>query len=409
MSEPELPLDEGLRERLMALAEQAERTEEGEPRAAAAREQAIQRTLARARTPRVSRWQAWGGGVLAAAAALLLAVLQPWARSVEDVRGKTPASGASATRTAPAETCAMARAITAARFVDGEAGTRTLAIGGHASALASADAIVESSLGAPCTAQLTLGAGRVSVHARDLAGGRLEVRAGEVRVVVTGTVFAVERHDAAVSVALAEGQLLIHVGAAPPATLDAGQRAVIEGGQLRREPLPVADQLALLAEHGVAAPAALLGQAPAEPGAEPAASASGAPAPAGASRAVPGADAQLSQADVERRAGRIAEARELYRRAGTGSGMAAEAAWMRLCQLELEAGRLDAAQQALAGYARRFPHGTLGAEAAWTAVRLAQLRGDEDATRRAAERLVASHPRSPQAAVARRLLGAPTP
>ena len=122
-----------------------------------------------------------------------------------------------------------------------------------------------------------------------------------------------------------------------------------------------------------------------------------------------GADAQLSQADVERRAGRVAQARELYRRTATGSGMAAEAAWMRLCQLELEAGRLDAAQQALAGYARRFPHGTLGAEAAWTAVRVAQLRGDEDAARRAAEHLVATHPRSAQAAAARRLLGAPTP
>jgi hypothetical protein len=414
MSEPDLPLDEALRERLLTLAEQAEPLDAG-PRAAAAREQAIQRTLAKARAPRVLRWQVWSGAALAAAAALLLASLQPWARGAEDVRGPAVVAGASEARdrtpaagvVTPAVACALANAVAAARFADGATGTRTLAIGTHASALASVDTVVAPGLVAPCTAQLTLDAGRVSVHARDLAGGRLEVRAGDVRVVVTGTVFAVERREAAVRVALAEGRLLIHVGDAPPAALDAGQRAVIEAGQLRREPLPVAEQLALLAEHGVEAPAVLLSQAQAEPGArlEPGAAAT----PAAAARAAAGADALLSQADVERRAGRVAQARELYRRAATGSGMAAEAAWMRLCQLELEAGQLDAARQALAGYARRFPHGTLGAEAAWTAVRVAQLRGDEAAARRAAEGLVATHPRSPQAAAARRLLGAPTP
>ncbi|MDD9945249.1 MAG: FecR domain-containing protein [Myxococcales bacterium] len=412
MDEPEQPLlDDRLRGRLLALAERAEPSHDPLSPPSPARERAVQATLARLRARKRARRAALGSGlaVAAAAAAWTMVAPRPSPRSEPhaEVRDHTDQERPVAL-VAPARAtdgCPLAEAL-AMSELHTEGDGRRLAIGRHAVIRLSADATVKTRLAHPCTAEVQLARGRVSVHARDLSGGQLRIRAGATRVLVTGTLFAVTARTGAVEVELAEGKLTIQRDEqGPPALLVAGERAVIANGRLRREALSTHDQASLLAEHGVAVTTDQ-NKADLEP--QPLHRAESAPSGA-RDHSVAQAEGLLLRADAARRRGDLVTARDLYRKAGRGKGTAAEAAWMRLCQLELDHGRLDLAAAALARYRQRFPRGALGAEAAWTAIRLAQRRGDEAQARRAAKRLVAEHPGVPQAAAARQLLEAPPP
>jgi hypothetical protein len=77
----------------------------------------------------------------------------------------------------------------------------------------------------PCKLELRLAQGRLSVHAQNLFGGELRVRAGATDVVVHGTRFAVERAADGVTVDVDEGAVAVErAGRASGALLRGGQR-----------------------------------------------------------------------------------------------------------------------------------------------------------------------------------------
>lgn len=252
-----------------------------------------------------------------------------------------------------------------------------------------------------CTTEILLEAGRVDVHARDLGDGVLRVLAGPATVEVWGTRFTVDRSASAVAVSVTEGHVVVTVGDEPAVHLRGGdsweRRLVVASAQSA----PAQDAVALVADEAptpeAAAPEAIAQVVPA---------ASPVPAPrrrVERSAPPPTAEPPLTTgqrfARAERlwREGERDQARALFREVGAGRGRTAEAAWVRLARLELNAGDPGAARRAAEAHQRRFRSGRLGAEALYLIVQSSQRLGDGAGEARAAQRLRTRYPRSPQA------------
>lgn len=252
----------------------------------------------------------------------------------------------------------------------------------------------ELSMRAPdgCTTELALGAGRVSVHARELGGGTLRVRAGEVTVEVRGTRFSVQRDGDHVAVQVDEGHVVVRAPEAREIHLHGGERwargqELAAAGAEPPEPEPAASTVDETVEE-IDVP----GDAPV---AEPAAERS-APPRASEAREL------LIAAEARWRAGERDRARALFRRVGSGRGTLAEAAWIRLARLELSGGDPERAVRAVRAQRRRFPRSRFGAEALWLEADAERRRGRTQAMEAALERLRRDHPDSPQARAAAR-------
>jgi hypothetical protein len=378
----------------------------------------------------------------------------------------------------------------------------------------------------PCRLQLQLRAGRASVHAANLFGGELTVRAGDTAVVVHGTTFAVERASDAILVDVESGAVSVErAGRAVAGLVKSGQRlrltrtsaAVVlplaeesraqlrarfevalqppasarEAAQVSQPALSRAEakrageqsaspsaaraavpptaatnrrgDLAADVPHGATArvdDGARSAALPPHEGTEP--RSQHALAPAGAERpettarraavrlgerasaaaarnaarqgsarvaehdsaerardatqpSVPvtahararsDAAALVARADGYWKAGALDQARASYRAAGALSGPTAEAAWLSLARKELADGRTEAAREALASHASRFPGGKLASEAAGIELRTALQAEDDTAAERVARRLVEHYAGTPQAEAASRWLRA---
>ncbi|HJL17704.1 MAG TPA: hypothetical protein RMH99_18715, partial [Sandaracinaceae bacterium LLY-WYZ-13_1] len=112
---------------------------------------------------------------------------------------------------------------------------------------------------------------------------------------------------------------------------------------------------------------------------------------------------RLAEAERRWRAGDRDAARALFTRVGRGAGSLAEAAWIRLARLELRAGELRRARDAVRAQRGRFPRSRFGAEALWIEADASRRLGDEAAMRSAVDRLRRRHPDSAQARAAARL------
>jgi hypothetical protein len=130
------------------------------------------------------------------------------------------------------------------------------------------------------------------------------------------------------------------------------------------------------------------------------------PAPAASPKATNPPRDPLTLAEEARRAGDYPEARELYRRAGEGTGVTAEAALVALARMELSLGHAAAAREATKRRQERFGRGTLSPEALWIDVRSYRQSGDLSKARELANELVDRWPSSPQARAASQWLGA---
>ncbi|MBX3273453.1 MAG: FecR domain-containing protein [Sandaracinaceae bacterium] len=266
---------------------------------------------------------------------------------------------------------------------------------------ASADAPLALGAADGCTTELVLGEGTVDVHARDLGGGTLRVRAGEVTVEVRGTRFEVRRSSTDVEVRVAHGHVVVRAPEERELHLRTGERW-IRGGPLAAADAPTSARAegAEGAEgSGEPAPRALDAPEPALSDGRPRASKR-------AARDAPHADededphARLARAEARWRSGERAEARALFESVGAGSGALAEAAWIRLARLTLRGGDAAGAREATRAHQRRFPDGRLAAEALWIEAEAARALGEPRAAEAALARLRARFPGSPQARAA---------
>ncbi len=256
-----------------------------------------------------------------------------------------------------------------------------LGVVAHAESAPSADVYLQEAT--RCRTVIHLRSGRVAVHAKDLGGGALVVKSGDVAVEVRGTIFGVSRSGETLAVEVAEGRVVVARPERQPIAVDGGTR-------LRLDQRDDSFETVLLDAHESHA---LLSEAA---GVRPDAAA---PTPRAESP-----EALLRRADELRNAGDLEAARRLYRRAGSGVGPGAEAAWVALARLELSAGNAAAARDATQQRGKRFGGGTLGAESLWINVRTHRQAGNTAAARRTASELVARWPASPQADAARRYL-----
>jgi hypothetical protein len=262
----------------------------------------------------------------------------------------------------PAPRC-TAFATTGATTIDAAASSRTdihdraridFAAGTHATVDASAH----------CASRVVLTNGSVAVWARDLGGGSLAVEVGATRVTVHGTVFEVRAElDGSAYVAVREGRVRV-LATNGSRWLVGNQAARIDAtGHVLDAALDASAEARLLAVHSGNAPAAELAMAVA-PSTTPTLNAPvPTVAPASADEPVVDPAASLRQAEIAYRAGNPDEARRLFRRVGATRGPLAEAAWIRLGRLEMRAGRTAEAARALGEHRRRFPAGSLAAEA----------------------------------------------
>lgn len=369
-----LVLDEAMRARLRALRDDAT------PLDAQARERVVAAAVSAGRA-RSRTWR-WAAAGVAAAAMLAAAVTFPWQASRPD-----PTPPPSAALACEAWDHVPSSAVSAGTLTSlGARGTLGLSIGGEAAVEASG----------PCATEIVLSRGTVAVQADDLGGGELSVRAGEVRVRVTGTRFSVGREPSseAVHVAVVEGTVTVTRAGEPATAVTAGgwwrwSAEAASTGPL--DPPRAATLEALLSPASSDDDEALWAPAPPD---VPDEGAVDEDEPA----LDPGALALAAEAHYRR--GELAEARAAFRRAGRSS----ESVCLRWARLELEAGALDAAGDALALHARRHARGRMAAEAAYLELELLEARGDRAGARRVAERIVAEHPGTAQAlAAARRL------
>lgn len=216
---------------------------------------------------------------------------------------------------------------------------------------------VSASASSSCASEILLTRGSVAVWARDLAGGTLAVQAGDVRVIVHGTVFEVRAEaDGARYVAVREGRVEV-VRDGVSHWLGAGDALRVSASGATST--TTVDSIATERLQGVLADVRSSVAAP------PTDVAVAEPTPTLEARPEPLLDpaAALREAEAAYRAGRIDEARRAFRRVGATRGTLAEAAWIRLGRLETQAGRTAEAARALAEHRRRFPSGSLAAEA----------------------------------------------
>ncbi len=407
---------------------------------AVARERIFERVAAegpglvrRARRVRVAILSA--GPVLAVAAALMLFVAP---RGHERA---VPSTTPVAARTA-ARACASRPVVSGVGFSENQNGP-WLDLGVTAVAQATGGTAVKLLDAEPCRTVVALDSGTVAVHAKDLGGGELVVRAPGGEVTVHGTIFAVTQDGTTFTVEVAEG----HVGVTDRAgtqEVSTGQRVSVSDAGVARSILTAERGRAIRAAVGAPEIVGLdslkpfeSGEAPPPPSRNGAASghvaetASGArsgsvatpepsaiavnlaedvaPAPPEprVAAAPPSASADpLTMAEQARRAGDFAKARELYRRAGDGAGVTAEAAWVALARMELSLGHAVAARDATNQRQVRFGQGTLAPEALWIDVRTYRETGDTERARDLAGELIRRWPSSPQASAAQRWLSA---
>ncbi len=434
-------LDEGFRRRvgeLTSLSDGGELDDE-------ARERIIRRLVAEGpavvRSARRARRAAlFVGPLLAAAAVATLMVAHRHRDRAEPTAALvTPASNVAE----PA--CASRRPAANAGFVAGAAGPQ-LDLGATALAVSGRDAEVSLAEASPCRTVISLGAGTVTVHAKDLGGGELVVRTRDGDVTVHGTVFAVTESTDTLLVEVSQGR--VEVGLAEGVqVLTAGERLLYSKLGVARGAVEVTRAHEMRALVGapevvgfdaLSAPAASRDEHPVLPSAAPratevprAASTSAVsaarPSTQSASNEVAAADdaprervadapaspvknqpAQsapvdwLAEAEAARRAGDYAGARERYRQAAEGEGPTAEAAWVALARMELGLGHSTLALEATKRRRERFGQGTLAPEALWIDVRAYRQSGDVAMARQLAEELMGKWPSSPQARAARR-------
>jgi hypothetical protein len=305
--------------------------------------------------------------------------------------------------------------------------------------------VVRLTEASPCRTIIALESGTVTVHAKDLGGGELKVRAPGGEVTVHGTLFAVTQSDDSFAVEVAEGRVAV-ASRLGTQFVSRGERVMVSAlglaeGQLGddrvralRAAVDAPEVLGL--DTLPAAPAETTAPAPGAPAARAAAARSAESASRVAARGVEKAEAPqiveetpaqsveevppvapapeappappqnpLALAEEARRAGDFGRARELYRAAGDGSGVTAEAAWLALARMELSLGHADLARSATKRRRDRFGQGTLEPEAQWIDVRAYRQTGDMAKARELAAELIHRWPTSAQAVAARRWLG----
>lgn len=373
-----MELDDRMRRRIGAAAEEAERARS--PLDAATIDRIVttaQDEMRRsARMRRIRR--ATVGVALAAAAGTMLVVSRP--------ESAAPASPVAHVPRAPR--CSSMDGLPVV-VVDGTPAHRELL--GDRARVDAADgtrARIETPSG--CESHVTLLRGSIAVWARDLAGGRLAVSAGDLEVIVHGTVFEVRASDdGSRSVSVREGRVEVH----RPGLLQwltAGQSVrVARDGTFTRSGLDHDAEVRLAGVLGDAAPTATVASAPAP--------STNTTEPSAANPAPIDVNATLRAAEILFREGRIDEARRLFRQVGGTRGSTAEAALIRLGRLELRAGRPSDALRALADHRRRFPSGSMAAEARVAEAQALRALGRADEAV-ALERWVIEHrPDSPQA------------
>jgi hypothetical protein len=323
-----------------------------------------------------------------------------------------------------------------------------LDLGETAVATSAPGSVVRLSEASPCLTTIALESGTVTVHAKDLAGGVLKVRAPGGEVTVHGTLFAVTQTGDAFAVEVAEGRVSVS-SRLGTLFVSRGERALVSAvglaeGQLSDErigalraavgaPEVVGLDALPTASAETEAPPAVVGVPVPAPRGSTSASRSGesaaravaarsvepppeiavepqeAPAAPTAPSAAPAAPAvvanPLALAEEARRAGDFGRARQLYRTAGDVSGVTAEAAWLALARMELSLGHAELARSATKQRRERFGQGTLEPEAQWIDVRAYRQTGDMAKARELAAELIRRWPSSAQAVAARRWLG----
>jgi hypothetical protein len=382
----------------------------------------------RARRERVALTAA--GPLLAAAAAVAVWMHRPSDHVEQAATGPVAAAGHGAS-TAPI--CASRQVPEGARlgFVAGAA-RLGLDLGATAIAAAPQGSIVKLADATPCRTSIELASGMVAVHAKDLGGGELRVRAPGGEVTVHGTIFGVTQSDDAFVVEVVEGRVGV-VDKAGTHTVSTGERLSVttagavlgalpeDRAKLVRDTLGMprvvgldtlapaeqsidAKRQATVARAPVqAAPPA--GETPPSPPAAVELAETEEPAATPPPKAAPEPPQDpLALAEAARRAGDFQKARDLYRRAGDGSGVTAEAAWVALARMELSLGHAAAALDATKRRQDRFGQGTLGPEALWIDVRAYRQTGDMSRARELAGSLVHRWPSSPQARAAEQWL-----
>jgi hypothetical protein len=381
------------------------------------------------------------GPVLAAAAAVVFI-----SRADVTPRAAEPARGIAKSSAAKPGACAS-RPAPAAREFTAEATGASLNLGEVGLAVADRGASVRAERVDACNTIIGLASGRVTVHARDLGGGELSVRAPGGVVTVKGTIFSVDQRSDALVVEVAEGTVavkggsgehLVHrgerlhlsdVGIAQGAldgarekelraalgvpavvgfeALPAGEAQAPEAANVPSAPRAAVAARGRIAAAPEAAPLRDLPEPTTAPEVAPEAPPALEPAPEPqkpVAKAETAAD-WLTQAEQARKAGKFAEARTLYRRvAEQGAGATAEAAWVALARMELSLGHPAAARDATKRRQERFGHGTLEPEALWIDVRTYRQSGDVPRARSLAEELVRRWPKSPQARAAEQWL-----
>jgi hypothetical protein len=324
-------------------------------------------------------------------------------------------------------------------FITGSSGAR-LDLGPVALATATPGTSVRLEEASPCRTIIALDSGTVAVHAKDLGGGELRVRTSRGDVVVHGTIFAVTRDETSLAVEVVVGNVSV-TDRDDSHSVITGQRLLLSAVGAAEGPLEPVRAQAVRTALGVPDDTREASAAPApertRSSAAPAMPQAVASAPRGASSPVARAEETknalpvpevtleaeepapttspkvpnppqdpLTLAEEARRAGDYSQARELYRRAGEGTGVTAEAALVALARMELSLGHAAAAREATKRRQERFGRGTLSPEALWIDVRSYRQSGDLSRARELANQLVEGWPSSPQARAAAQWLGA---
>lgn len=403
--------DEELRDRLVDLADEA--GGELEP---AARQRILERVERDGPSHwRNRRWRRAAGWGLPAAVAASLAL---WFAIPRETRLRE----SEAIRACETWTRATARPLDGREDLSGR--LERMDLGRRGSAMAAGDVSLRSLDG--CTTELWLAAGRVEVHAADLGGGTLRVRAGPVTVEVRGTRFSVRRDGEQVEVDVQAGHVVVRVPDEREIHLRAGEswvRGVPRGAGAASAPAGPESESEVGLEAGTAVRSgvehrsesdALARSAESEPGRAPGGGAGAAAPTRGGVRTERSAERGEMQREVERdhaeearallaeaetrwRDGERGEARALFRRVGMGRGSLAELSWIRLARLELRNGDVARAVEAVRAQRQRFPRSRFGAEALWIEADARRRQGNVTAMHAVIERLRAQYPESPQA------------
>jgi hypothetical protein len=347
--------------------------------------------------------RAVGAGVGIAAAFTLISVW-PWSRAERTVNVITPPI-------APAA-CSQDATEGSPSFEPTARGRHTLEFA-RARAVAEADSQVSVTEFSPCRTTLTLEHGALTVLAHDLGGGELKVRANEQEVIVRGTLFRVEAHDAGMRVTVEHGRVTVHRSGRLLATVNASQTARIDpqGAHLSELAPEEAERLrrAVLDEAHAEA------EVPARdtrPTLETRATPDKGKAPhltvRGAQSQNMTPEAMFDEAEARWRRGDKQAARALYRRVGTSGSQIAETAWLRLARLEIAQGGANAALAALRARKKHAGSSELAAEAAWLEVEALGIAGRYGQAESAAKQLIRDFPKSAQAGAAQRLLAKPS-